>query len=271
MKTESPKIFFGPNIKFLRERRKISQESLAEKLHVTRAKLAALEIGQTKAPQPEDYIRFSDFFTISIDSLIKADLSKLGELKLRELEAGNDVYIMGGKIRVLAITVDKEQKENTEYVPVHAKAGYTSGYNDPQFIAQLPKFSLPNLPTDKSFRMFPIAGDSMLPIVQGSEIIAEYVEDWKNLKPQTPCVVILNGQQDFVFKMVTLQQRTFLLESLNTTYKPYEVGIADVLEIWQFYSYHSRHMPDGPTEMKEVKVLIDQILADMQILKKKKQ
>jgi len=138
MKNEPQKIFFGQNIKFLRERRKLSQETLAEKLLVTRAKLAAIEVGQTKSPQPEDYIRCSDFFKISIDSLLKVDLSRLGELKLRDLEAGNDVYMMGGKIRVLAITVDKSEKENTEYVPVSAKAGYTSGYNDPSLSRNSP-------------------------------------------------------------------------------------------------------------------------------------
>ncbi|WP_225975053.1 helix-turn-helix domain-containing protein [Anseongella ginsenosidimutans] len=46
----SQKIFFCSNLKFLRERKKISQEALAEKLHITRSKLNALENGQTKAP-----------------------------------------------------------------------------------------------------------------------------------------------------------------------------------------------------------------------------
>ena len=45
------KIFFGPNVKFLRERRKLSQESLAETLELTRSKLNALENGQTKAQE----------------------------------------------------------------------------------------------------------------------------------------------------------------------------------------------------------------------------
>src|SRR5690606_40737116 len=87
---------------------------------------------------------FSDYFHVSVDSMLKVDLTKLGELKLRELEAGNDVYIKGGNLRVLAISVDKSNNENVEYVPVKAKAGYASGgYNDPEYIAGLPKFSMP--------------------------------------------------------------------------------------------------------------------------------
>jgi len=144
-----------------------------------------LENGQTKAPQPEDLINFSNTFKISIDSLLKIDLSKISELKLRELEAGSDVYLQGGKVRVLAITVDKAEKENAEYVPIKAKAGYMAGYNDPEFIAALPKVNLPKLFKGKSYRMFPIIGDSMAPIPEGSDVIASFAEDWTGIKPKT--------------------------------------------------------------------------------------
>jgi len=247
------RIFFAGNIKFLRERKKLSQETLANQLGLTRAKLAAIEAGNTKSPQPADYLNFSDFFKISIDTLLKIDLAKLGELKIRELEAGNDVYIRGGNLRVLAISVDKSNNENIEYVPVKAKAGYMAGYNDPEFIASLPKYSLPNLPAGGTFRIFPSTGDSMLPVPEGSDIIAQYIPDWTTIKTDTPCVVILKGQQDFVFKMVTVNtDGTILLKSLNTVYKPYSVSADDVLEIWRFYAYTSREFPEGQSEMATV-------------------
>jgi len=244
LEKKQQKIFFGTNLKFLRERKKISQEALAGQLGITRAKLAAIESGQTKAPQPEDYLNFSAFFRISVDTLLKVDLTTIGELKLRELEAGNDVYIKGGNLRVLAISVDKSNNENVEYVPVKAKAGYASGgYSDPEYIAGLPKFSMPNLPRNGTFRIFPITGDSMLPIPDGSEVTGKFVEDWRTLKPDTPCIVILNGNQDFVFKLVTLAGDLFRLRSLNPLYAPYEVPVSEVLEIWSFHSFISREMP----------------------------
>ena len=246
-------IFFAGNIKFLRERKKISQEVLAAKLGLTRAKLAAIETGNTKAPQPEDYLIFSEFFKISIDTLLKINLSKLGEIKLRELEAGNDVYIRGGNLRVLAISVDRSNNENIEYVPVKAKAGYMAGYNDPEFIATLPKYSFPNLPAQGTFRIFPSTGDSMLPVPENSDIIAQYVADWTTIKTETPCIVILKGQQDFVFKMVKVNTNgTILLKSLNPTYEPYTVDTGDVMEIWRFYAYTSREFPEARSEMATV-------------------
>lgn len=246
------KIFFATNLKYLRERRKISQEELSEKIHVTRAKLAALESGHTKSPQPEDYINVSNYFKISVDSLLKVDLAKLGELKLRDLEAGNDIYIRGGNLRVLAISVDRKNNEYTEYVPIKAKAGYSSGgYADPEYIAELPKFSLPNLPKG-TLRTFPITGDSMMPIPDGSDITGQFIEDWTTLKSETAAIVILKNQ-DFVFKQVTIQERgTVILKSLNRIYEPYEVGIDEIVEIWKFYCFTSRVFPEPETDLKVV-------------------
>lgn len=251
------KVFFAENLKLLRNRKKLSQEAMAEILGIGRPKYNALENGQTKAPQPEDLIHFSNTFKISIDSLLRIDLSKVSELKLRELESGSDIYLQGGKVRVLAISVDKNDKENVEYVPIRAKAGYMAGYNDPEFIAGLPKVNLPNLPKGKSYRMFPIIGDSMLPVPQGSDVIASFVEDWMGIKPKSACIVILNGSNDFVFKLVTIQNdRTVLLESLNKLYKPYQVPVNDILEIWQFHSYQTQELPEQGTDLDEIKRMI---------------
>jgi transcriptional regulator with XRE-family HTH domain len=271
MKSKRQKIFFAGNIKLLRERKKMSQEMLAGKLDITRAKLAALEGGQTKAPQPEDYINFSKHFKISIDALLKIDLRSLGELQLRELEAGNDVYITGSKIRVLAISIDKDNNENMEYVPVKARMGYRSGYNNPEYIASLPKFSLPNLPKHKSFRIFPSTGESMLPIKPGTDFITEYVEDWERLKDM-PCVLILKSEgADFLFKFTTWQkkERNFLLRSLNEEeYPAYTVPADEVLEVWKYYKHITDELPEKNSYMEQLMAMIKEIKEELQIKNK---
>lgn len=252
------KIFFHSNIRFLRERKKMSQEEMSRALDVSRNKLQALESGKTVNPVSADLVKFSEFFKISIDSLLKVDLKKLGEYKLKELLSGHDVYLSGSQIRVLAISVDKQNKENTEYIPVKAKAGYRAGYNDPEYIASLPKFSLPNLPRNGSFRMFPISGDSMLPIPENSEVIAQYVLDWNSLKADTPCIVILKNEQDFVFKLLTMDIKNgqALLKSLNRQYEPYRVELHDILEIWKYYKHQTSCIPEPETELQEIKALL---------------
>lgn len=265
---EGAKVFFSSNLKLLRARRKYSQAQQAELLGFTRAKYTSLENGKTENPPLVDLIKIAAFFKFSVDDLVKSDLTLWSDFELRERETGGMEYVSGKKLRLLTITVNAENKENLEYVPVKAKAGYLAGHADPEFIAGLPKFTLPSLP-DGTFRMFPISGDSMLPVTPGSEIIGHYVDDWRTIKPQTPCILILNGEQDFVFKLVTLEGEGFLLESLNPVYKPYTVAVSEVLEVWQFHSYHSRQMPERPTDIKQVKNLVDQILTDIKYLRAK--
>ncbi|UZJ63320.1 helix-turn-helix domain-containing protein [Sphingobacterium sp. KU25419] len=89
----------------------MSQTVLADAINVTRTKLALIEIGKTKAMEPHFLLSISNYFKISLDTLLTVDISKLGELKIRDLQAGNDIYIKGGNLRVLAITVDKTDHE----------------------------------------------------------------------------------------------------------------------------------------------------------------
>src|SRR5690606_39730711 len=144
---EAAKVFFRSNLRFLRNRKKYSQEHLAQLLGLTRSKYTALENGQTENPPLADLIRISDFFRIPLDYLLRQDLGRWSEYELRKLETGAKEYVNGKNLRVLSITVTPDNKEDMEYVPVKAKAGYAAGHADPEVLAALPKVSLPNLPS----------------------------------------------------------------------------------------------------------------------------
>jgi transcriptional regulator with XRE-family HTH domain len=258
------KVYFSSNIKFLRERKKLTQEALANELNMTRKKLFALESGQTKTPPVTDMINFSRFFNVSVDTLLTVDLPKLSGVQIQALDAGHEAYANGANLRVLAISVDQDNTENIEYVPVKAKAGYAAGYHDPEFIASLPKYSFPNLPKGNTYRVFPTSGESMLPIPDGSEVIAQYITDWEMIKPGTPSIVILKGNQDFVFKLVTWQANgSLLLESLNDLFRPYTVAVNEVAEIWKYHKHQTDKLPEKQTEIQEIKGLLMQIVNDL--------
>jgi transcriptional regulator with XRE-family HTH domain len=259
--------FWASNIRHLRKRKKLSQEDLAVKLAMSRSKLSAHENGQSRNPPLDDLICVSSFFRISIDSLLKVDLSRLSELQLRELEAGNDVYMSGTKLRVLATTVDRENNENTELVPVKAKAGYTAGYSDPEYIAQLPVFSLPHLPRDRKYRMFPTTGDSMHPVPEKAYVIGEYLEDWTSLARETACIVITRTE-GIVFKLASYQPdcRALLLRSLNPAYAPYQVLVEDVLEVWRFRNYLADTLPEAEQPVQEIAKMVAEIRRDVRQL-----
>ncbi|RAJ76528.1 helix-turn-helix protein [Chitinophaga dinghuensis] len=234
------------NLRFLRKRKNLTQQQLSDATGIKKGRLAAQESGKTKNPRMEDQVRISTYFNITIDHLIKTSLSDLTAEQLYEMETTSSLDITGRHIRVLPITVNTDNEENMEFVPVKAQAGYRRGFNDPEFIANLPKFTLPGLPREKTIRMFPVSGDSMLPIPDGSHVIAQYVDDWSLIKQDMPCVVILKEEDDILFKMVDNTMKhdgTLRLHSLNPAFKPFRVNANEVLEIWKFIGYVSREMP----------------------------
>ncbi len=262
---------WASNIKFLRNRLGLSQDALSEQLGIKRSKLNAHENGQTVNPTAEDLIHFSSFFKLSIDTLMKVDLANLSEAKFKELEAGNDSYITGRKMRVLATAVDQENNDQIEYVPHKARAGYLLGYSDPEFISKLPSFHMPHLPRDRKFRMFQTVGDSMYPIPENCLVIGNYVEDWSSLKNDVPCIVV-SKEDGIVFKLVSEQigkNRTLLLRSLNSAYPPYEVPAADILEVWRFVNYISDSVPEPEQTLQEMSKSLHEIREELRKLREK--
>ncbi|MGN7888412.1 hypothetical protein [Dyadobacter sp. 22481] len=102
-------------------------------------------------------------------------------------------------------------------------------------------------------------------------MICRYVEDWTALKAGTLCIVILDGEQDFVFKKVTVlpEGNKMLLESLNRAYKPYEVSAGDVLEIWKFHSYFSKDVPERVSEVQHISNAVTEILQRLKVIEEK--
>jgi transcriptional regulator with XRE-family HTH domain len=231
-------MYLKENIKLLRKRRKRSQEEVARALNLTRSAYNSYENGVAE-PGIMVLLKLADFFQINLDKLVKADLSVLPESQLSQLEKGFDIDLSGTRLRVLATTVNSDDNENVELVSVKARAGYTTGYADPDFIKVLPAFNLPFLSPNKKYRSFPITGDSMPPVCDGAFVTGEYVQNWQNLRNGTPYIVV-TADEGIVFKVVYNridEDGTLLLCSTNPMYKPYSVKINDILEIWKFVNY----------------------------------
>lgn len=231
-------MFFASNIKFLRTRRGKTQTGLAEDLGIKRTSL----IGYEKGVQPpfSVMLELSDCFSISVDALLRYDLSKLGEFELSQIEKGFDIDITGSKLRLLVTTVDPNGKENIEMVPHQAQAGYTAGYNDPGYINGLPKFQLPFLAREKTYRCFQISGDSMPPVPEGAWVTASYVQNWDNIKDGSDYIVVTKDD-GIVFKRLYNQMataNTLLLVSTNPVYTPYTLPIESIAEIWKMETYN---------------------------------
>lgn len=226
------------NLKFLRAKEGLTQREFSEKLGLKQATLGAYEEGRATPPLNviSDTARI---FKVSLDNLIHADLNTLPEKSWR----------ISGKPKreVLAITVDVHNKENVELVTQKASAGYLSGFQDPEFVKDLPKISLPVLPKNRTYRAFEIQGDSMLPVQPGSIIFAEYVEDISAIK-NGKLYVLVTRNDGIVFKRIfnfSGQESKLLLVSDNRLYEPYGVEVADILEVWAAKAFFSSQFPDA--------------------------
>jgi len=232
-------MFFSTNLKFLRERKHVSQTDLARTLELSRTTLIGYEKG-VQPPFPK-LIRMAEHFKISLDALIRYNLSKLSEFQLSEIDRGMDVDITGQKLRLLTVTTDTQGNENIEMVATKAQAGYANGYGDPEFVEKLPKFQLPFLPKNRTYRCFQIKGDSMLPIPENAWVTGSFVQDWSEIKNGTPCIIITKDD-GVVFKLVynnLKAEKSFQLVSSNRVYKPYAISVEEVLEVWKFETWNS--------------------------------
>ncbi len=263
-------MYFTSNIKFLRKRRGRTQDEVAAALNLKRSTLSGYENGVAQ-PGIEILVSFSGYFNMSIDTLLKIDMTKLSESQLGELERGYDAYIKGSNLRVLATTVNSENRENIELVAEKAKAGYTTGYADPEYIGELPVFRLPFLSDKRKYRTFQLKGDSMLPIPDGSWVTGEYVQDWSGLI-SGKAYIVFTVNDGIVFKIVENRLMTdgrIVLYSLNPVYEPYEVHINEVKEIWRFVNYISDELPEPVLPEKQIIQSIASMKNDLERIKAK--
>jgi transcriptional regulator with XRE-family HTH domain len=239
-------MYLSSNIKFLRKRKRLTQSGLAELLGINRSGVNNYENGSV-VPPVHVLIALSDLFHISIDTLLRINFSKLRESQLYLIENGSDVFVKGNELRVLATTVNSLNQENIELVSIRAKAGYTTGYFDPEYIAGLPVFQLPFLSKEKKYRTFQISGDSMLPVPDNSWVTGEYVQDLSDIK-DNGFYIVLTLDEGIVFKRVKNELKTkgtLQMISTNPEYTPYDLPLSEVREVWKFVHYITSEVPES--------------------------
>ena len=217
----------------MRKQLKKSQEQLAEALGISRSTYADYEKGRTE-PTASLLINISEYFKVDLKDLLTSDLgSPLFQQK--DLDRANLNY---SDVRILAITLNSFGKENIELVKVNVSAGYSIGYNNPNFIKNLPRFNLPGL-DEGSYRAFEIMGDSMLPINSGSIVVGRYVEGWQDLKNGNRYVVVIKNEGVFFKRILnkTSESKKVVLYSDNPQYQPMVVSVVEIVEAWEIIAF----------------------------------
>ncbi len=204
------------NMKYLRKLRGFTQDEFAQKIGIKRSLVGAYEEERAE-PNYEVLETVSDLFKVSIDDLLRKDLS----------ETKGSYLAKRRQLKMLAET------NVIHFVPVKAAAGYLNGYADPEFLDELNTFTLPML-TSGTYRAFEIIGDSMMPTPSGSVIVGAKVDSLDEVKNNN-AYIVLSKSEGVVYKRVLKSNRSknkLTLLSDNPVYQPYQVNTEDVLEFW---------------------------------------
>ena len=227
------------NLKYLRKKKGLTQQQFADSMDIKRSLVGAYEEDRAE-PKYELLKRFASFYELSMDELINDKIDDKWKPKPKTAP---------GNIRILSVSVDQNDRENIELVPVKASAGYLNGYSDPEFIEELPRFSLPIF-KQGTYRAFEIKGDSMLPLQSGTLVIGEYLENWIDVKPGETYIFITRSE-GIVYKRAGnkfKENKSVKLISDNPVYEPYSVQADDILEIWKSKAYISTVFPEPAPE-----------------------
>ena len=213
----------GVNIRHLRLQKGRSQEQMADDLGVTRARLGAYEEGRNEPPL-EILMQVSDYFHVSMDALVRGDLTKATPDSLLKI---------GSNRLLLPVMVDQEGIDQIEVVSQKASAGYLSGYADPDYVEKLPSMRLPFAGQGK-MRTFPIIGDSMPPLSTGDYVVGRLVENPKEEVVDGRTYIVVSQHDGITYKRVYWKGKALELKADNPVYTPYRTAVAEVLELWSF-------------------------------------
>lgn len=241
------------NMKYLRKLRGFTQDEFAQKIGIKRSLVGAYEEERAE-PNYEVLETVSDLFKVSIDDLLRKDLS----------ETKGSYLAKRRQLKMLAET------NVIHFVPVKAAAGYLNGYADPEFLDELNTFTLPML-TSGTYRAFEIIGDSMMPTPSGSVIVGAKVENLDDVKNNN-AYIVLSKSEGVVYKRVLKSNRSknkLTLLSDNPVYQPYRVNTEDVLEFWSAQMVISKVGQGQRWDVSNLASLVTNLQDQVNNLKKK--
>jgi transcriptional regulator with XRE-family HTH domain len=245
--------FAGKNLKYLRKQRGFTQEEFAVELGIKRSLLGAYEEERAE-PRIEVLEKISDGFQVSLDALLRSDLSENSQTYLQKRQQQKLV----------------SEHNLISFVPIKAAAGYLTGYAEDVFIDELNTFTLPMLGAGQ-FRAFEIVGDSMLPTPSGSIIVGEKVESVNDVKNNQTYVVVSRAE-GIVFKRLIKNKsdkNQLTLVSDNPSFQPYQMNAVDMLELWQAQMVISKVTAQPAWDMSQLASLVSNLQEQVSVLNKR--
>ncbi len=140
------------------------------------------------------------------------------------------------------------QGQFTEYQQRHQQA---------EFVHQLPVMTLPNL-TDGHYRAFEAGADFTFP---GALLVGQFVRNWFDIA-DGKFYVLLTAHQGICSRRVYNQVKikgSLLLTADRADIPNVEVGLKDVLEVWDICAFVSQQLPPPMPSTDRLRQLVDEL------------
>ncbi|OQP63094.1 hypothetical protein A3860_03730 [Niastella vici] len=285
--------FFAQNLAFLRKKKGQTQAEVATALGLKRNTFSNYETTHSE-PDLGTLEKIASFFDISIDELLSVDLSKGNLVEYKEQEENKDTSMVAESSAALLppddddlpvsvvgstlfpyrrfqapkiITIDSQGEENIIYVPVKARAGYMSGYGDPQFIQSLSAYRLPGY-TNGTYRIFEVEGHSMFPTLQDADRVIARWADISEVRDDRVYVLVTRTQGVLIKRLINRHHEgKIIVKSDNNhggsiEFPTIVLDVEEVAEIWYVVERWTRQLP-GPGEIYKRLVNIEAELATL--------
>lgn len=213
------------NMKLLRRLEKLSQQEFADILGISRVNLSKYESGRHQ-PSLEVVIRMSRYYKISMDAFVTVPLTE-ENYEWAKKQLANDSLLV-------PIKVDTDDNDLIEIIPENASAGYAGNYSDPEYVESLEYISMPIIENHGKCRAFPIRGDSMYPIPDGSYVISRQVTGMDSIRIGNRYIIVTRDEGILFKRLGGMSAESLILKSDNTLYTDIEMPKADILELWEF-------------------------------------
>lgn len=186
------KNYFNTNLKYIREKMKLSQTKLADMLKVNQTTIARWE-DENRVPSIDKVIEVANFFNISIGDLTGIDLTIKNVLPIELDEEVTKIPVLG---RIPAGIPFEAIEDVIKYIDIPKE--WTCG--------------------DKEYFGLLIDGNSMFPKYQNEDIVIfQKCEDHIKCNNKD-CAVMVNGN-DATFKKFIFNNNAVILQPYNSEYE----------------------------------------------------
>jgi transcriptional regulator with XRE-family HTH domain len=227
---------FGKNIRKIRTFKNLSQSAFAEIFGITRASVGAYEEGRAE-PKTESIIEIANYFQVSVDELLKKELTI------------NDISKFNQKENYLNKPVMQENSIANIFISLVSISNYkeyASHIGDNQFLANLPQLALPTGYKEIG-RAFEHNGIEMLihqhGIYHGDILFCSAIKNLQSAQLILNQIYTVISMDRIFTRRLTSIGNILVFSADNSGFPDLEIRLADIVELWLVSGRFSRFLP----------------------------